>query len=574
VAPLSLGARSASPAETQRANPLGWGAPTGRSRSHHRVPDPVGALVAHLPATIGGHQMKRRLRLRAAYGVCGGVGECPFPSWLVRHRGHAIAYTPSMPRRPTLASTTIVRAAVYCRISLARHGETIKVDDQEKLCRAVARQRGWTVAAVFKDNSRSAWQRNRKRDGWDAMLAAIEQGHIDAIIVYHGDRLIRQPWDLELLIRLADERGIRLASPTGERDLDNADDRFILRIEAAQACRESDNTSRRLKRHYDRMAENGIVRLGGRGGRAFGFEPDGLTIRTADAGMLREAADRILAGEHLGAICRDLNDRGFRTTTGNPWGHGALKKLMLRPRLAGLLSHRGEILGNAAWPAILDRDRWETVVAVLEHKATGFTYTTNTRRYLLTGIAVCGTCGHPVTIRHNTRAEALRGYGCIHPGCPKKVHRSVRHVDPYVEGHVLAHLNDDTFHRRLRPAGAGQAAADLARLEAHRRRILEEFGDAGDDPDAVDVVRVSLARNRANIDRVRAEIAAGQRTHILDGAWGIDLARWRRLDLSRQRAIVNATVRVTILPSTRRGPGFDPGSVTVARRESGPPAVD
>ncbi|KAB1141601.1 hypothetical protein F7R91_31780 [Streptomyces luteolifulvus] len=54
---------------------------------------------------------------------------------------------------------------------------------------------------------------------------------------------MRQPFDLERLLSVAESRGIRIASPSGARDLDNPDDRFILRIEVAQACRESDNTS-------------------------------------------------------------------------------------------------------------------------------------------------------------------------------------------------------------------------------------------------------------------------------------------------------------------------------------------
>jgi DNA invertase Pin-like site-specific DNA recombinase len=467
-----------------------------------------------------------------------------------------------------------IRAAIYCRISLARFGDTLKVDDQEKLCQQVAAQRGWTVLPdhVFKDPNRSAWQRNRKRPGWDAMLAAVERGEIDAIIVYHGDRLIRQPWDLELLFRIVEEKGVRLASPTGERDLDNPDDQFILRIEAAQACRESDNTSRRAKREYNRLAELGITRLGGRGGRAFGFEPDGLTVRARDAEMIVEAADRVLGGEGVGAIARDLNVRGYTTTAGNPWDHGSLRKLLCRARLAGLVSHHGVIVGPARWAPILDREKWESVVAVLDNKSATFDYTTNARRYLLTGIAICVACSQPVAIRHNTRSESLRGYGCITQACTRKVHRSVKHLDAYVEGAVLALLNEDSLRDRMRPKGAGHLAAELARLETRRQQILEEFGDAdaAEDPDAADVLRVSLRRNRERTDDVRSQIAAQRGSHVLDQLWGMDRARWDRLGLSRQRAAVQALMTVVIKPSNRRGPGFDPRSVELIPREPPP----
>jgi site-specific DNA recombinase len=462
-----------------------------------------------------------------------------------------------------LAAQRTLRAAIYCRISLSRYDNTVAVDEQEKLCIGLAQSHGWTVAPdhIYKDNSKSAWRRDRKRPGWDAMLRAVNQSEIDAIVVYHGDRLVRTLWDLETLIDLADKRGIRLASPTGEKNLDLPDDRYILRIEAAGNQRESDNTSRRLKWYFEKRATEGIVRLGGRGGRAFGFEPDGCTVRNDDAHMIREVAGRVLAGEPVGAVCRDLNARGYRTTVGNVWDHGALKKLMKRPRLAGLLARHGQIIGLAAWPAILERETWEAVVATLDGKATTFGYTTNARRYLLTGIALCGTCLQPVAIRHNTRSETLRGYGCINPDCARKVHRSVTHLDPYVEGHVLRRLQDPKIRERATAPDAKPLLDELARLERRREDKLLQFAD--DDALTADVLRVTIRRIDEQIAEARGRLAASQATHALDGLWGTTREEWARLPLARQRTAVQALVRVTILPSGRRGPGFDPDTVLI-----------
>jgi site-specific DNA recombinase len=463
-------------------------------------------------------------------------------------------------------------AAVYCRISLAKFGDTIKVDDQERICRNLARTNGWTVPDqhVYRDNSRSAWRHDRKRPGWDAMLEAVGHSQIQAIIVYHGDRLIRQPWDLELLLRLAREKGIRLAAPTGERDLDNPDDQYILRIEAAQACRESDNTSRRLKRMYVRMEEHGLARLGGRGGRAFGFEPDGITVRESDAEMIRDVARRILAGESVSSICRTINGQGYRTTTGLEFGHGSLKKLMLRPRLAGLLARHGTIVGKAAWPAILERGTWEAVCAVLEHRATSFAYTTNfDRRFLLSGIAVCGTCGHTLAVRQAGRARvdadgtrhsrrSLPGYGCINPDCARRVSRAIHHLDPYVEGAVVELLGDPRVRERMTAGNPGEAADLVVRLSALQVRREAVFVEFASDPElGPDVLRVTVRDLDRQIAEVRGLIGAAQVPDMLDGLWGLDADGWGRLDLPRRRAAVAALVRVTVLPA-KRGPGFDP----------------
>jgi site-specific DNA recombinase len=460
-----------------------------------------------------------------------------------------------------------IRAGLYGRISLARFGETIKVEEQVALCEKVAQMRDWTVTRRYADPNKSAWQRNRHRPAWEQMLRDIDDGVINAIVVYHGDRLIRQPWDLELLIRLADEKGIRLASPTGERDLDNPDDRYILRIEAASACRESDNTSRRLRWHYNKAAEQGVVRLGGRGGRAFGFEPDGMTVREADAEVIREVAGRLLAGEPTGAIARDISARGVRTTAGNPWDHGSLAKLMRRARLAGLVSHHGAIVAEAKWPAILDRDTWTAVCAVLDRRAEKFyEFSTNARVYLLTGIAKCGTCRAPLVIRHNTGAVGALGYGCVAKGCALKVHRSLKHLDPFIDGAMVGLLGDDRIRQRQATPAARDINEELRRVESTKSAMLEgAAGESMSDADAraqADMLRVTVRKLNERIEKLRAELAASQAGHALDKLWGIDIAAWRALPLARRRAAVMAAMTIVVLPS-RRGPGFDPATVLI-----------
>src|SRR5579859_3076293 len=195
-----------------------------------------------------------------------------------------------------------VRAALYCRMSVADMGDVEKVERQEEDCRQVCERMGWEPAEAFVDNNRSAWQINRKRPRWDAMLEGVADGRFDAIVVYHGDRLIRQPFDLEKLLSLASERGIRLASPTGTKNLDSADDRFVLRIEAAQACRESDNISRRTRRAKQARREQGVATLGRT--RAFGREADG-SICEAEAAAIRDVFARLVAGETKSSLWKE-----------------------------------------------------------------------------------------------------------------------------------------------------------------------------------------------------------------------------------------------------------------------------
>src|SRR6185437_8732305 len=179
-------------------------------------------------------------------------------------------------------------AAIYCRISNARDEDQTGVDRQERLCREVAERLGLVIGAdvVFVDNNRSAWQRNRKRPGWDALLAAIRAGRVRHVIVYHPDRLMRQPRDLEELLTLSEEHEITLHGQANRRDLSDPDDRFFLRIEVAHACRSSDDTSRRLRDALEDRARAGRPHSSGQ--RPYGYAADAVTVLESEAVIVRE----------------------------------------------------------------------------------------------------------------------------------------------------------------------------------------------------------------------------------------------------------------------------------------------
>ena len=99
------------------------------------------------------------------------------------------------------------RAAVYCRISQDRADTELGVDRQEKLCRALAKKKGWKVEKVFTDNDISAMSK-KKRDEFEAMAEALCDGSVDAIVCYHPDRLTKKPRELEDLIDLLNENNV------------------------------------------------------------------------------------------------------------------------------------------------------------------------------------------------------------------------------------------------------------------------------------------------------------------------------------------------------------------------------
>ncbi|MHB9860189.1 hypothetical protein [Streptomyces sp. YIM S03343] len=71
---------------------------------------------------------------------------------------------------------------------------------------------------------------------------------------------MRQPRGIEELLQVSDDHAITLHGEANRRDLSDPDDRSILRIEVAHACRSSEGTSRQLKSAMQDRAREGRPR--------------------------------------------------------------------------------------------------------------------------------------------------------------------------------------------------------------------------------------------------------------------------------------------------------------------------
>lgn len=465
-------------------------------------------------------------------------------------------------------------AGIYCRLSYAPDGSLEKVDRQEADCRSLAARLGWAVRDVYPDNSRSAWKRDRKRPEWERMLEDLEAGKLDGILVYHGDRLIRQPWDLELLLKLADDRRVPLASPSGTRDLNNEDDRYILRIEVAQACRASADTSRRVNRANEARAKAGRPTRGGY--RPFGYGvPTGKTGVTgkplhdltqqveSEVAIAREAVARLLAGQSQGGVITWMNTV-CTTTAGNKWTSAGFRQWISAPRIAGLIEYKSELY-EGGWEPIIPREDWEDVKALLKRQAEKYPAGGRERAHILSGIAKCGTCGAPMWTKP---FRSTRQYFCSNTACSRRIGRDMRYLDEYVIGRTLRRLNEPAFveaiYAEADQPGAGAEIVTLERRRAEAKATLDELAEHPEvDPAWLVKSLVSFDRK---IEQLRSQLAMTTERRLLVRMAGITREQWDGEPIDVRAATVRALFTITVLPVTKRGPGFDPSSVRVERR--------
>src|SRR6266545_3238333 len=358
--------------------------------------------------------------------------------------------------------------AIYARISrVMDKTDLLGVTRQIQDCRQLATRRGDRIGRVYQDNDFSAIASKRRPD-YEAMMAAIRAGGHDGVITWDLDRLHRQPKELEDFIDLADRYGLELANVGGEVDLSTPQGRLTARIKGAVAKHEAEQMGRRVKRKQRELAEAGKNSGGGR--RPYGFLHDRTTLHTwpfctlgsreviqGEAAVIRELARRVLAGDPLGVLERDLNQRGIHTSTGSTWQKRTIVQVLTQPRTAGLRQYQGQVIGPAAWAPILDRATWEAVCAVLRNPDRRPKGITNTRRWLLSGIVYCTECGSPLRCKQpNGRAQ--RRYGCRKRGCGKVAINQPR-LDELIEELVIGRAEQG----KVRPLVDGTAAEEELR---------------------------------------------------------------------------------------------------------------
>ncbi len=334
----------------------------------------------------------------------------------------------------------------------------------------------------------------------------------------------------------------------------------MARILGAVASKESDDKSRRIKRKHLKLAESG--EWAGGGSRPFGYLADRRSLDPAESAVVREAVARVLAGDSLRSVAADLNDRGIRTAAGGQWAIHPLKRILVSPRISGQREHLGRIVGPGKWQPIITPDETAQLRARLNDPARRIRRTP--RRYLLSGLLRCGLCGASLVARPTS--DGTRRYVCAkgpgYAGCGRLAIMA-EPVEQLVADAVLYRLDTPALAAALRDEAARDEAtaalvADLASDEAQLTEIAAAYGRR-----EVTFAEYLAARKpiEARIEAAKRQLSRTSRAAAIGDYVGDSASlreRWAGLDLSRQRAIVEAVLdRATIGHAVRGRNTFD-----------------
>jgi site-specific DNA recombinase len=456
-----------------------------------------------------------------------------------------------------------LRLGLYRRISSDPDGRSPSMARQETDARRFAEARGDEIVRVYTDQDLSAYT-GVDRPGFEELLADADAGLIDGILVWKLDRLTRRFSDLERIWRLIEKCTVTLLSVNDSIDTQTAGGQFMLRTMVGIAEVESANTSLRVRRAKKDSADIGQPNPGGM--RAFGYTADKLQLVPEEAAAIRDAAERLLAGQSLRSIVNDLNTREIRTPRGKGWLPGTLAAVLVNPRIAGLRAYKGQIVADAAWPAIISREQHERLVLLRKDPARRWVPRGRPAQHLLAGLVECARCGENATRMVNRPEKGRDYYQCRKPplgrGCGALV--SGRQLDALVVARMFAALDSPEFTELLKSPRS--ADAEVARQLEEDEDQLKWLGrQLGSDPlrrpaflAAIDEVETRIRQNRARLLRQHRSAALAALPEDLDQLKELWENGW---DLDRKRALLDTLIeKVVVRPSTlgsKTGRRFD-----------------
>lgn len=460
------------------------------------------------------------------------------------------------------------RAVIYARLSRSDDlTGSVQTGRQVADAQAYVKRQRWQLAAEpFIDEDISASRYTRKaRPGYKAMIETVERGAADTIVAYHLDRLYRRPAELEALIDLAESRGVLVVTMTGEVDLTESSGRMVARMLVTVAAAESDNTSRRIKRQKIDEARAGK----GAGGRGLGYRPatgGTLEVVEAEAELIRQAAEDLLAGVSARSICRQWHEAGINgPRSGGPITIVHLRRLLLSPRLIGVRVHRGaEYPGS--WEPILDRRTHERLVAHYARASAERRADAPPRRRPMTGLFRCARCGSPM-MRTGGSSRGVRQYSIAcrkdprHPEACATITIHSEKAEAEVIELVLGRTDSVAFARRLRQLSKQQAATDVDKITAELVAAEQVLKDAAEDYGSGRIPRSTFLTTVATAERRRDNSAARLAQEDGHGALtgyvapGALRKAWETLDDDERRGVLTSIIdHVVVHPHPKGAP--------------------
>jgi DNA invertase Pin-like site-specific DNA recombinase len=382
-----------------------------------------------------------------------------------------------------------LRCAVYTRKSTedGLEQEFNSLDAQREACEAYIlsqRHEGWSLVPSHYDDGGFSGG-NMERPGLRSLLADIDAGLVDVIVVYKVDRLTRSLADFAKIVERLDAKQASFVSVTQAFNTTTSMGRLTLNVLLSFAQFEREVTGEHIR---DKIAASKKKGLWMGGPVPLGYQVIGrkLVPVPEEAERVREIMRRYIASTSANQLIAELEGEGIRTKIqqrtsgphkgGIPFKRGSLFHLLANPIYRGKIVHKGKVYDGEHAP-IIDDELWNAVQARLQQKAPPRKRRNNDPQEAM----LCGLLtdpeGRPMVSTYTKKGTRRYAYYetrkdiAAKPGAAEPT----RIAQSSIERHIISHLNNlmEDEHALRSLSGLQDAGQLTALFDAARRRRLE-----------------------------------------------------------------------------------------------------
>ncbi|MGA9254483.1 MAG: recombinase family protein [Roseobacter sp.] len=274
-------------------------------------------------------------------------------------------------------STVKIRCAIYTRKSTDEglDQDFNSLDAQHEACAAyIASQKheGWKMlTARYDDGGISGG--TLERPALQQLMADIDAGRIDMVVVYKIDRLTRSLADFAKLVERLEKADCSFVSVTQAFNTSSSMGRLTLNVLLSFAQFEREVTAERIRDKIAASKRKGLW-MGGIPPLGYDPHPDKtrreLVINAGEAEVVRQIFHLYEQLRCLNAVVRATNDERLtskhhvfasgRTQGGTPFSRGQIYHLLTNPVYLGLIRHKTQTF-EGLHAAIIDQHLWDRV---------------------------------------------------------------------------------------------------------------------------------------------------------------------------------------------------------------------
>ncbi len=313
--------------------------------------------------------------------------------------------------------TPKVRCAIYTRKSSDEglEMEFNSLDAQRESCEAYItsqKSEGWFLVSDHYDDGGFSGG-TLERPALKRLMADIEAGRINVIVVYKLDRLTRSLMDFAKLVERFDQQHVTFVSVTQSFNTTTSMGRLTLNILLSFAQFEREIAAERIRDKFAASKRRGIW-MGGHLPLGYEVQNRKLLIVPDEAETVRFIFRQFAEGASGTEMVQTLADMGAKGKNGNPMDKGYIYRILSNRIYLGEITH-----GQEAFPgeheAIIDRETWDKVHQSL---VTHTPRERSSRRVqspaILKGIVLCRHCNRAMSPNYTRKngGRLYRYYTC------------------------------------------------------------------------------------------------------------------------------------------------------------------